>query len=206
MRRYRAGRRSVGLIALLAVFVGACSAGAQDLRDPRQVKRAGLRIAAPSLRPYSRDAFGSGWSDIDGDCLDTRAEVLIADSARRTTLSSSGCTVVAGRWRDAYTGATISDARSLDIDHVVPLAEAWRSGAWRWSEDRRVAFANDVRLELLPVNASLNRSKGDRDPADWMPPTARCAYARRWVSIKRGWGLSADQREANALARTLQSC
>ena len=168
----------------------------------------GLRIASSSHRPYSRDAFGSGWADTDGDCLDTRAEILIASSSIRPTLAGSGCSVVSGRWRDAYTGATVSDARSLDIDHVVPLAEAWRSGAWKWSDDRRERFANETGKELLPVNASLNRSKGDQDPADWLPPngSARCAYATRWIAIKRRWGLAADRREADALARVLRSC
>jgi hypothetical protein len=102
----------------------------------------------------------------------------------------------------------VTDARSLDIDHVVPLAEAWRSGAWRWTDARRSAFANETNKELLPVSASLNRSKGDQDPAEWMPPNpaARCAYVRRWVAIKVKWGLSVDRRELGAINRTLGSC
>jgi hypothetical protein len=169
---------------------------------------ADIRVAPSSHRVYSRDAFGPGWTDANGDCLDIRAEVLIEESLERARLAASGCSVVSGRWRDPYTGDVVSDARALDIDHVVPLAEAWRSGAWRWSESRRAAFANDARLELLPVDASLNRSKGDKDPADWLPPNIarQCAYVRRWISIKRTWGLTADQREVNALARVKASC
>lgn len=140
------------------------------------------------------------WVDDDGDCQDTRQEVLVAESVEPPVLDEKGCKVVSGKWLDPYTGEAITDPRRLDIDHMVPLSEAHRSGAYAWTKEQRRAFANDLSCghALIAVAAKANRSKGDKDPANWMPPneTFHCEYLRRWVSVKQKYGLSFDVREA----------
>ena len=154
------------------------------------------------LPPYDRDAFG-GWIDADGDCEDTRAEVL-----RSVGPTAGECTVRKIRFVDPYTGLEYAgEAHRIDIDHVVPLAEAWRSGADGWTRERRVAFANDT-YNLIPTAAGVNRSKGDRDPAEWLPPDpeAWCWYGRRWLRIKAEYRLAMDGEEVAGLARALEAC
>ncbi|MGB3412990.1 MAG: HNH endonuclease family protein [Microthrixaceae bacterium] len=108
-----------------------------------------------------------------------------------------------------YDGLMVYDASDLDIDHMVPLAEAWRSGASRWTEARRTAFANDLKnpSTLLAVTASSNRSKQDRDPSRWRPQVSEwCSYAHAWISVKVEWSLSADPAEEQSLVEMLRTC
>ena len=156
---------------------------------------------APSI-PYDRDLYRH-WIDADRDCQDTRQEVLFAESIQPVTLDERGCRVISGVWVDAYTGQTFTDPGALDIDHFIPLAEAHRSGADAWSEEQRRAFANDLSNPdaLIAVSRSANRSKGDRDPSDWMPPdeSFHCQYVKAWVALKEVYGLSMDAKEMNFL-------
>jgi Protein of unknown function (DUF1524) len=162
--------------------------------------------------PYDRSASFGGWRDVDGDCQDTRAEVLIAESQVPVIFSdaSSNCRVTAGRWQDVYTERVVSSAGELDIDHLVPLYEAWTAGAWRWTQQLRVAFANDLEHpeQLVAVTPSANRSKGSRAPDAWKPPSdhARCEYALSWISIKARWRLSVHDAERTALVDMLRIC
>jgi len=159
--------------------------------------------------PYDRDLYG-GWIDADGDCQNTRQEVLIEESLTPVELDSRGCRVVSGQWLDAYTGKTFTDPSDLDIDHFIPLAEAHRSGASHWNSQRKRAFANDLSHPgaLMAVSRSANRSKGDSDPADWLPPNSdfRCEYVRSWVLVKGYWDLSMDDREQSAVDSLLEQC
>jgi hypothetical protein len=159
--------------------------------------------------PYSRDLYG-GWIDADGDCQDTRQEVLIAESVVPVQLDAAGCRVVSGRWMDPYTGREITNPRELDIDHLVPLAEAHRSGGDAWTPERRRAYANHLAHaeHLIAVTAGANRSKGDKDPASWLPANAayRCEYVRDWVLVKLRWGLRADDAELAAIDGVLRAC
>lgn len=153
---------------------------------------------------YDRELFPH-WQTLGG--CNTRARVLMAESLVKTTRNSY-CTVKKGKWKSQYDNSVTTNPSTLDIDHRVPLAEAWRSGAHAWTTDRRKRFANDTdsahSLEAVP--ASLNRSKSDLDPASWMPPKNRCDYARKWIIVKYRWGLSIDQSEKAALQRHLNSC
>lgn len=148
-----------------------------------------VSLASPALADaipaYHRDAF-IHWDDSDGDCQNTRAEILISLSTAATTMRSTGCSVVHGRWYDPYTDSTFTSARDLDIDHIVPLSFAWDHGAYSWDNETRRAFANDLR-NLLPVSASANRSKGDKGPLEWLPPNSeyRCSYVLRFQRITR---------------------
>lgn len=155
---------------------------------------------------YSRDLFRL-WVDADGDGCDTRAEVLIAEADVAPTVGSS-CSLSGGRWYSYYEGASQTSSSALDIDHVVALAEAWDSGARTWSASRREAYANDLgdSRTLVAVTASLNRSKGDQDVAEWLPPINRCRYVKDWVAVKIRWGLSVDPAERSALSSVASGC
>lgn len=163
-----------------------------------------LKVARENRSGYQRERF-KHWDDVDRDCQNTRAEVLRAESTARV---NSGCTVRTGRWTSAYDGVVLRSASSLDVDHVVPLAEAWDSGARAWSAARREAYANDLTdaNTLLAVSASSNRSKGDQDPAQWMPQERGCSYVKRWVTVKMRWTLSVDAREHDFLTRMARTC
>jgi Protein of unknown function (DUF1524) len=167
-----------------------------------------LPVAAERREGYSRELFRI-WIDADGDGCDTRHEVLI-DEAVQAPHVGSGCRLTGGSWISPYDGVAVSDASKLDIDHLVPLAEAWDSGASAWTAQRREAFANDLGVPwaLFAVTASSNRSKGDQDPADWLPPLAsdRCTYVVDWVAVKVRWGLSVDATERQALLQDAAGC
>jgi hypothetical protein len=146
------------------------------------------------------------WRDIDGDGCDARQQALIAGSRTRAQVDVP-CTVRAGDWVSDYDGATTDDPGDLDVDHVVPLENAYMSGAWQWSTDQRTAFAND-QSALWAVSAASNRSKGSRAPDEWRPPNRAiwCRYARRWTAIKVRWGLTATTAERDALGQMLDTC
>jgi hypothetical protein len=169
-----------------------------------------LVVAEPDVAraPYERDDYdGGGWADIDGDCLNTRQEILISYSLDEPVLD--GCRVVSGRWVDSYTGETITDAELATIDHVVSLAEAHRAGAWRWDTATKNSFTNDETPGLLVVIAGAsNQSKADKSPDRWLPPTpaAHCQYAIDWIVAKSRYALTVTAGEAAALGRALDTC
>ncbi|MFE3678689.1 HNH endonuclease family protein [Streptomyces griseus] len=167
-----------------------------------------LPLAAESREGYQRTSF-KHWVDEDKDSCNTRMEVLIAESRVEPTIEGA-CKVTAGEWYSYYDGVTLTAPGGLDIDHMVPLAEAWDSGASGWTAARREAYANDLGSErsLVAVTARSNRSKSDQDPSTWLPPLAdaRCTYATDWVSTKLRWGLSVDEAEADALAVLAEGC
>ena len=168
----------------------------------------GLRIEPEYVGGYNRDLFAD-WYDADRNGCNTRKEVLIAESLDPVQIGSS-CSIIGGRWFSIYDNVETTDSSKFDIDHMVPLSEAWDSGAWNWNADQRKHFANDLDQPffLIAVTASSNRSKSDRDPAEWMPPNGgyHCEYVRIWIEIKRAWDLSVDQAEHDYLARKLASC
>ena len=161
----------------------------------------------PEPVPYDR-ALYRHWIDSDGDCQDTRQEVLIAESLVEPEIE--GCRVVSGLWFDPFTGATFSDPSALEVDHFIPLAEVHRSGGDRWTPELRQRYANDLfhTRSLIVVSVSANRSAGDRDPAGWLPRNEayRCEYVRTWVILKAGWGLDMDEAEAEAVRNVLEKC
>jgi len=166
------------------------------------------QVQLPNV-PYDRDLYRH-WVDADDDCQDTRQEVLIAESLEPVEMDERGCRVVSGSWFDAFTGQTFTDPSSLDIDHMIPLAEAHRSGAAVWNAEQREAYANDLfhNDALIAVFASANRSKSDRDPAEWLPsdPSYRCEYLQKWILVKAAWGLSMDPKETQEVQMGLATC
>ena len=136
-------------------------------------------IVAPEHREgYDRDLFPH-WIDEDGDGCNTREEVLITEAVTVPAISSD-CHLAGGSWLGPYDGLVLSGPAEVQIDHFVPLAEAWYSGAWAWSTERRQALANDIGLPwtLVGVSGQSNQSKGSDDPAEWLPPlpSAVCPY------------------------------
>ncbi|NUK26975.1 HNH endonuclease family protein [Streptomyces lunaelactis] len=165
-----------------------------------------LTVAAEgSSSGYSRDLFPH-WITQSGAC-NTREVVLKRDGSN--VQQDSSCAAVSGSWYSEYDGATWTLASDLDIDHVVALSEAWKSGANSWTTSKRQQFANDLtRPQLIAVTDNVNQSKGDQDPAEWLPSRTsyRCTYARMWVHVKYYWGLKVDSAEKSALQGILNGC
>ncbi len=169
------------------------------------------QASVPSDIPaYDRDHWGD-WIDADGDCQNTRQEVLNAESSTQVTYTSAReCRVASGTWAGPYTGEQFSDPGKLDVDHMVPLANAHSSGGWDWDDAKKRQYANDLSYEghLLAVKASANRSKGSDGPEDWKPEDESywCEYATHWINIKVGWDLTATERELAALREMIDTC
>ncbi|MFF3327409.1 HNH endonuclease family protein [Streptomyces sp. NPDC002889] len=154
---------------------------------------------------YSRDLFPH-WITQSGAC-NTREVVLKRDGSN--VVQDSSCAATSGSWFSPYDGATWYAASDIDIDHIVPLSEAWRSGANSWTTSKRQQFANDLtRPQLIAVTDNVNQAKGDQDPAEWLPSVTsyRCTYARMWVHVKYYWNLSVDSAEKSALQSILNGC
>ncbi|WP_217925021.1 HNH endonuclease family protein [Miltoncostaea oceani] len=228
LRTARIRNRSIGLIQsalLVAAFVWAAGTGlvgglidrldahpavsVAARADSQQIAAARAHLNHVSVRPdgsmrgYDRDLFRH-WSDPDGNGCDAREDTLRRDG--RALKPPRACRPNTGRWRDPYSGELHTRARLLDVDHIVPLAEAWRSGAARWSAAKRERFANDPR-NLLAVDRGLNRSKGDKGPEAWLPPARNFhpTYAVRWVQIKKAYGLRISFSERSALRAALRN-
>jgi hypothetical protein len=171
-----------------------------------QTELNGLSVAAEgSMTGYSRDLFPH-WITISDAC-NTRETVLKRDGT--DVVVNSSCAAVSGRWFSPYDGATWMAASDVDIDHVVPLAEAWRSGARSWTTTTRQAFANDLTdPQLIAVTDNVNQSKGDQDPSTWQPSVSsfRCTYARMWIAVKHHWTLTLQSAEKTALQTMLNTC
>ena len=171
-----------------------------------------LAVAEPpdDLPDYNRRDWRH-WRDADRDCQDARQETLIAESTVPVTFESTDeCRVATGSWVGPYTGEAVSDPGRLDVDHMVPLANAHRSGGWAWSKDRKAAYANDLEYEhhLIATTARANRSKGSQGPENWRPPEEAywCEYATHWATIKSEWELTVTERELQALQDMLETC
>ena len=209
-----AGRWWLAGLAALAVaavsLVAATSASATPPGIPStgtaQSELNGLTVADEgSMDGYDRDKFPH-WIPIEGNC-DTRETVLKRDGDGVTV--GDDCYPSAGSWTSPYDGATWTEPADVDIDHVVPLAEAWRSGAADWTTDRRRDFANDLDdPQLIAVTDNVNQAKGDKDPASWKPPLKSyyCTYSKMWIHSKSVWKLTAQPDEKTALQSMLDTC
>jgi hypothetical protein len=228
MARQTRDSRSGGVAALLVGLLMAASAGGLAAVDSDQqpepdgfaASSSGdgeslltpLVIAEPSHQAtYVRIEFGSRWIDADKNCRNTRAEVLVAQSEDEVEFRPPReCAVQAGLWIDPWSGQTITEASKLDVDHTVPLANAWRSGAWEWTREQRVEYANylDDPEHLIAIRLSDNRRKGDKGPEAWQPvdEDSWCEYAIAWSRIKGEWDLTATEHEWDALEEMAATC
>lgn len=161
--------------------------------------------AEGSSTGYSRDKFPH-WITQSGAC-NTREVVLKRDG--KNVQQGSNCAAISGSWFSEYDGASWTAASDVDIDHLVPLAEAWRSGASSWTTSKRQSFANDLtRPQLIAVTDNVNQSKGDKDPAEWLPSRTsyRCMYARMWVHVKHNYAMTVNSAEKSTLQSILNGC
>ncbi|WP_369355839.1 HNH endonuclease family protein [Streptomyces sp. cg2] len=167
---------------------------------------AGLHVAAPhSMNGYSRAKFPH-WIKQYGEC-DTREVVLARDG--KNVKEDEKCRAVSGTWFSEYDAKIFTVSGQLDIDHIVPLANAWRSGADEWTTPERRKFANDlVHSQLIAVSASSNRQKGDQSPDQWAPPRHAywCTYARAWTDVKHLYHLNVTEPEKAKLDEMLETC
>jgi hypothetical protein len=165
-------------------------------------------IATPApVSPYNRKDWPH-WIDADGDCQNTRQEMLIASSRVPVKFKNARhCTVVSGEWFGVYTGKTFTKASDVDIDHIVPLAHAHRHGADKWTRDQRRTFANDFE-NLVVVDDAANQSKSDQAPHEWLPQRKDywCEYGRRWTHIKEKYRLWFSSRERETLGMLADTC
>lgn len=208
----RAARFTAAVLALAAALVAPPDASADPIARPAiEAADALATLAVKGRAPktgYDRSEFGSAWTDVDGNGCDTRNDILRRDLVKKRVLPD--CTVARGILRDPYTRQTITHVagRSLiDIDHVVSLSDAWQKGAFRWTRTQRTAFANDP-LNLLAVDYSANRQKGEGDAATWLPSNKayRCSFVARQVAVKATYGLWVTAAEKSAIARVLGTC
>ncbi|APB01272.1 hypothetical protein NS506_07252 [Nocardia seriolae] len=224
--------RLLGTIVILLAAMG-CESIGQVTPAPGSPTRVqlerlltGVRIVPERTRPggYERGCgngqgcvFGSAWTDDhDGpgghDGCDSRNTVLARQLSGVTFRPGNACVVVSGTLNDPYTGARIgfdrSDAKTVQIDPVYPLAAAWDLGASGWARSRRVRFANDVDYNLLAVDGKANRDKGDRTPGDWLPPARadHCFYAGKYLLVASRYGLPVTAADRDALARVARGC
>ncbi|KPC62522.1 HNH endonuclease family protein [Streptomyces chattanoogensis] len=188
----------------LAATVPAHAAETLSLHDAIKA----LPQAAESRDGYERSKF-KHWIDEDKDGCNTRNEVLLAEALTPPTVTA-GCKLTGGTWSSYYDDKVVEGPSGLDIDHMVPLAEAWDSGASQWTAARRQAYANDLGSErsLVAVTARSNRQKADQDPATWMPPAAdaQCTYLADWVATKLRWSLTVDRDERDTLRARAVDC
>ena len=169
-----------------------------------------VREIPADLPVYDRDDWRH-WIDADKDCQNTRHEVLVQEAGTGLTFKTEGeCQVLSGQWLAPFSGAIVVESSDLDVDHMVPLANAHRSGAWQWDADRKRDYANHLedKYHLIAVTASANRSKGAKGPEEWQPPDQSywCQYATDWILIKSEWGLAVTGAEWDALDDMLESC
>ncbi|QNP72249.1 HNH endonuclease [Streptomyces roseirectus] len=214
MKRVRGG---VAVTAVLVAVLAGCGEGTEGSGASGPQSGAALAAAqalqvkgrAPKTG-YSRDAFGSAWADTDSNGCNTRDDILQRD-LKSVKLTGGDCKVTYGILEsDPYSGKDVTYRRGksqVDIDHVVALSDAWQKGAKYWPARKRIALANDP-LNLLAVDASTNRSKGDGDTATWLPPNSsyRCAYVASQVAVKKKYELWVTAAEKSAMEKVLKSC
>lgn len=229
MRARRRRRVAVAVVAVAAVVMAvlAYQAIREERRRPSAASTtsttaapdagsevdllAGLEVrTSDPVAPYVRDRMdGGGWDFDPSTGCNTRELVLIEES-RIDAEVDGACRTTKGEWRSFYDGVVTKDPADLEVDHFVPLADAWRSGAASWSPARRLAFANDTTSPdtLIAVTGATNSAKGDSTPDVWLPddPATWCTYAQMWVRVKSSWDLSITQPEKDRLTALLAAC
>lgn len=204
--------RSIWAIALIAIInissAEAAPSTAEKLLDSLSVKGRAAKTG------YTRDQFGQRWADVNRNGCDTRNDILQRDLTNILFKPGThNCVVLSGTLLDPYSGTKIDFVRGnvtsmeVQIDHVVALSNAWQTGAFKLSIEKRTAFANDPD-NLLAVKGSLNSQKGDGDAATWLPPlkSYRCTYVTKQIVVKARYGLWVTAPEKAAMKNILAKC
>ncbi|MEU7828114.1 MULTISPECIES: HNH endonuclease family protein [unclassified Nonomuraea] len=189
-------------------------ASSADVGDARK-KLAKLAVKGRAPRTgFEREKFGPAWADVDHNGCDTRNDILKRDLKDETFKSGThDCIVLTGVLDDPYSGKTITFKRGQDtstavqIDHLIPLSDAWQKGAQQWTADKRKEFANDP-MNLMAVDGPLNGQKSDSDAATWLPPRKayRCTYIAKQIDVKAKYDLWLTTGEKDAMTGILDSC
>lgn len=200
------------IIRLLSIFIGValsasstCNTNQLNSRKPTDIE--GYCRAYDKSFTYKREHWNH-WSDLDGDCMNTRHEILLEQADGPVTLSPNGCYVSKGTWIDPFSGKMFFRASELDVDHVIPLMWAHLHGGWAWSAEEKEVFANDE-LNLLAVHDELNKKKGAKGPTEWMPPNVqfRCEYIDIWSRVLNKYpSLCLYPKEKRIFDRMLTAC
>ncbi|KAL4939812.1 hypothetical protein BDV06DRAFT_29760 [Aspergillus oleicola] len=193
------------LLAASASLVVATPPGIPSTSTAESQLAALTVAAAGASADYDRDLFPHWISQ--GNSCNTRDRVLIRDGDGVTT--GSGCSIDSGSWYSEYDGETWTATSDVDIDHVVPLSNAWNSGASEWTTDEREAFANDLTIpQLIAVTDNVNQQKSDSGPEEWLPPLTsyHCTYGKMWTTVKYTYGLTVTSAERSALEDLLATC
>lgn len=163
-------------------------------------------IPTAETEKYNRKQHFGRWINDPADetCFNTRAQVLIRDSNTKVSFRiTNKCVIDRGEWFDPYSDNTLDTAGQIDIDHMVPLKNAYQSGAWKWHFKSRCLYANYLGMKehLIPVSKSENRSKGDSSPADYLPSANSyiCNYIKNWLTVKSIWNLKLSDHEAKGI-------
>jgi hypothetical protein len=213
---------STAVVCLAVAASGAARSGAATTRaatPPKWVTTATKRLATLSVKAsgsmtaYSRAKFGPAWKDVDGNHCDTRNDVLRRDLRDEVLKQGSACQVNRGRLNDRYTGKVILFKRgkktssAVQIDHVVALGNAWRTGAAKWQDSRRLRYANDP-VVLLAVDGPTNGAKSDKDASQWLPPRVayQCRYVAKQIAIKKKYRLWVTAIERTRMSTLLVNC
>lgn len=166
-----------------------------------------LKVQDEVRTGYKRESF-KHWVGTGKGC-DARKSVIISEAIKKPTVDNK-CVITGGEWLSIYDNVKVTEAKKLDVDHMVPLAEAWDSGANKWDAKKREMYANDQTdsRHLIAVTGPSNRSKSDQDPSEWLPTNKAyvCEYITNWISIKVRWSLSVDKKEKDAITSALKSC
>ncbi|OIK24118.1 HNH endonuclease family protein [Streptomyces malaysiense] len=217
MTRLKSG--AVCAVVVLAAATGCKSGQDKGASGPEPKSGGGVVLTAAKALPvkgrapksgYSRARFGTAWADTDSNSCDTRDDILKRD-LKDVKFTGGVCKVSYGLLDpDPYSGKEITyrrGASKVDIDHVVALSDAWQTGAKYWDAGKRIALANDP-LNLIAVDASANRGKGDGDAATWLPPDKdyRCSYVATQVAVKKKYGLWVTSGEKAAMEKVLTAC
>lgn len=195
-----------GIIGLLLVGTEAHATTPVSYKDATTALNT-LKVADEVRTGYKRTLF-KHWVGTGNGC-DSRKSVIISEAIVKPKVEA-GCKIIGGEWLSVYDNVKVTDAGKLDVDHMVPLAEAWDSGASAWDAKKKEMYANDQTdpRHLIAVTGASNRSKSDQDPVEWMPTNKSytCEYLTNWVSIKVRWGLSVDKKEKDFIINNLKTC
>lgn len=191
----------------IAMLSGTAQASGPVVYKDQVTALSTLKVADESRTGYVRTKF-KHWVGVGNGC-DSRKAVIISEAVVRPTVEK-GCVIKGGEWLSIYDNVKVVEAGKLDVDHFVPLAEAWDSGASAWTPGKREMYANDQTdpRHLIAVTGASNRSKSDRDPSEWVPTNKAylCDYLTTWVSVKVRWNLTVDRLEKATLETNLKPC
>jgi len=206
-----AGCSSVGTVAGNATAPSSSTAPASASDALETLATLPIKGRAPKTGYDRVGKFGEAWADVDHNGCDTRDDILTRDLTNVTKRGT--CEVLTGTLNDPYTGKSIAFVRgvhtsmAIQIDHRVPLSNAWQTGAQQLTQDQSVALANDP-LNLIAVDGPTNGQKSDGDAATWLPPVKsyRCAYVTAQIQVKAKYGLWVTQAEHDAMVRWIATC